>query len=209
MLEEGTLNLFMKASDGQGGEEAISKSKVHKVATDWSRDGKFVAVSTFDPSAKLQNDIGVLPMTGERTMKPFLQTSFREVEPRFSPDGRWVAYSSDESGNPALYVTAFPGPGGKYQIASDPEESLRAQWGPGGKEIYYLARDSSMKAVTVIPRGAALEIGAPRPLFKAPSSVSFWLLDREGKRFLLGRVPDDSHGAPITLMTHWTNKLNR
>jgi Tol biopolymer transport system component len=209
MLEEGTLNLFMKASDGQGGEEEILKSKVHKFASDWSRDGRFVAVSTFDPTAKLQNDIGILSMNGERTMKPFLQTPFREEEPRLSPDGRWVAYSSDESGTPALYVTAFPGPGGKYQIASDAEQALRAQWGPDGKEIYYLSKDSTMKAVTVTPRGAALEIGAPRPLFKAPSSVAFWILDREGKRVLLGRVPEDSQGAPITLMTHWTNKLNR
>src|SRR5262249_26820450 len=95
-LEEGALNLFLKASDGQGGEEAILKSKVHKLCSDWSADGRFAAVSTFDPSANLQNDIAILSMSGERTFRPFVQTQFRELEPRFSPDGKWILYISDE-----------------------------------------------------------------------------------------------------------------
>jgi Tol biopolymer transport system component len=187
----------------------ILKSKIHKLCTDWSADGRFAAVSTFDPSANLQNDITILSMSGERTVRPFLQTQFRELEPRFSPDGKWILYISDESGSPALYVTAFPGPGGKYQIASDVQDGYRGQWSPSGKEIYYVAADSSLKAVPIVPQGSALEIGAPRTLFKVPSTVKFWVLDHEGKRVLLGKVPDNSQTAPITLMTHWTNKLTR
>jgi eukaryotic-like serine/threonine-protein kinase len=209
VLEEGALNLFMKSSDGVGDEEAVLKSKVHKVCTDWSPDGRFAAVSTFDPSANLQNDVSILGMTGGKELRKFLESQFRELEPRFSPDGRWLLYASDESGSEGLYVTAFPGPGGKYQIANDAHNDIRAYWGPGGAEIDYLSKDSDLKAVPISLRGGALEIGAPRVMFKVPATTPFWVPDREGKRILLGKLPEESQSASITLMTHWTNKLKR
>ena len=160
----------------------------------------------FNPSNLNKVEISVLSMEAKPTLKPLLQEAFAETEPAISPDGRWLAYWSDESGSNALYVTPFPGPGGKYQIASDGQQDLRAQWGPDGREIYYMARDSTMKAVAVTPQGSALQIGASRTLFKSPLVV-FWLLDREGKRFLLGTLPQESQSAPITLQTQWTRKL--
>ncbi|MCI0656736.1 MAG: protein kinase, partial [Acidobacteria bacterium] len=205
-LDGATMNLYTKASDGGGGESPVVESGVHKVAFDWSSDGRFVVVGTLSPAAQLQNDLFMLSMGAEPKLSPFLQTSFQEVAPKFSPDGRWLAYWSDESGSQSLYVTPFPGPGGKYQIASDGDDSFGAQWGPGGGEIYYVSRDSHMTVVPLTPRGEALEIGAPRKLFQV-TSLTFWALGRDGKRFILGRQPEALQSTPITLVTQWTAKL--
>ena len=207
-LDGAVLNLYAKSADGEGEAQPILQSAAHKFASDWTADGKFVAVQTFDPSAKLQNDLWVLPMEGKPELRPLLQSSFAEVAARFSPDGRWVAYFSDETGSFALYVTPFPGPGGKYQIAADPDDGKDPQWGPDGRQIYYLARDASLKVVALMPRGAALEIGAPQVLFKT-QGVGFWAPDREVRRFLVARTPESALSAPITLMTDWTRKLRR
>jgi Tol biopolymer transport system component len=145
-------------------------------------------------------------MEGEPKLVPLLQTTFQEQGPRFSPDGRWLAYWSDESGSQAIYVTPFPGPGGKYQIASDGDSVLGAQWAPGGGEIYYVSRDSFLTAVSVTPRSGALEIGAPHKLFQVPP-LDFWVLGRDGKRFILGQQPEALQATPITLLTQWTAKL--
>ncbi|MCI0568770.1 MAG: serine/threonine-protein kinase [Acidobacteria bacterium] len=204
-LDGASLNLYTKASDGGGGESPVVESGVHKVAFDWSRDGRFVVVGTLNPAAQLQNDLFMLSMGAEPKLSPFLQTAFQELSPRFSPDGRWLAYWSDESGSQALYVTPFPGPGGKYQIASDGDDEFGAQWGPGGGEIYYVSRDSALTAVSLTPRGEALEIGAPRKLFQAPP-FAFWVISRDGKRFIVGRQPEALQSTPITLLTQWTAK---
>jgi hypothetical protein len=119
-----------------------------------------------------------------------------------------MAYWSDDSGTKALYVTPFPGPGGKYQIASDADDNLGAEWGPDGKEIYYLGKDSFMRVVTVTVHGAALEIGAPRRLFQT-SQPAFWVLSHDGKRFLIGEQPESQQASPIALMTDWKAGLKR
>jgi len=203
-LDGSALNLYMKASDGAGEAKLILKSDVHKLAADWSRDGKFVALDILDAASQRQ-DLSILSLEGLE-IKPFLQTDFEETAARFSPDGKWLTYWSDESGSKALYVTPFPGPGGKYQIASDGLDELGAVWAPGGGEIYYVSRDLFMTAVPLAPRGGALEIGPPRKLFQVPSLV-FWVLGRDGKRFILGQEPDAVQSAPINLVTQWTAKL--
>ena len=206
-LDGAALNLYLKAADGEGDAQQVLKSEVHKFAVDWSPDGRSVVVQVFDPSAKQQNDLWILPMDGTGKPRPFLQTSFAEVGARFSPDGRWIAYFSDETGSQALYVTPFPGPGGKYQVAADVEDDV-VRWSPDGRALTYLSRDLSMKSVSVTPRGAALEIGAPQPLFKT-QGVAFWEIDHDARRFLLARAPESTVSTPVALMTDWTHMLKR
>jgi Tol biopolymer transport system component len=205
-LDGSALNLYEKAADGSGDERILLKSEVHKLATDWSRDGKFVAANIIDAGSRRQ-DIGILAMDGLK-FQPFLQSSFEESDPHFSPDGKWLTYWSDDSGAKALYVTPFPGPGGKYQVTSDGDDNLGVEWGPDGKEIYYVGKDSFMRAVTATVHGAALEIGAPRRLFQT-SQPAFWVLSHDGKRFLFGQQPESQQASPIALMTDWKARLKR
>jgi serine/threonine protein kinase/Tol biopolymer transport system component len=208
-------NLYVKAANGQGAEEEFLKSNYRKIATDWSSDGQFVAMNAVDPSTKpQQNDIWTLKMDGTKDPKPFLNSPFQESYPKFSPDGRWIAYWTNESGIDALYVTSFPLPGTKYQIAAGPRPasgsvmSIRAiDWGPGGRELFYLGSDAMISVVELAPSGDGLQVGVPHPLFKPPPDA-FWLADREGKRFLLAYSPESSQST-ITLVTDWTRKLRR
>ncbi|HEU5181382.1 MAG TPA: protein kinase [Candidatus Polarisedimenticolia bacterium] len=206
-LDGSFLNLFSRAVDGQGGEQEVFKSESHKMPWDWSRDGRFVAVNVVDPTTKPQNDIWILRMDGSGKMEPYLATPFAEVSPKFSPDGRWIAYWGNETGTDALYIASFPKPVTKYQIASSFGGPPRVAWESGGREIFYVAGDGTMSAVEVTPRGEGLDLGAPRSLFKV-SALSFWVPDHEGKRFILGHN-SSGETSSITLITDWTRRLRR
>ncbi|HJZ81541.1 MAG TPA: protein kinase, partial [Pyrinomonadaceae bacterium] len=114
---DGVTNLYMKSASGVGGEEALLKSDQSKTADDWSTDGKFIVYES--RSAQNKTDLWVLPMSGDRKPFPFLQTVFNEQQAQFSPDGKWIAYTSDESGSPEVYVQTFPASGGKWRISTN------------------------------------------------------------------------------------------
>jgi Tol biopolymer transport system component len=199
------LDLFSKPADGEGSEELLYKSQAHNIATDWSRDGKTILGTSFDVTLKRQYDLFTLPTTGEKSPRSLLETPFAEREGRFSPDGRWIAYLSDESGADGVYVMPFPGPGGKYQISAD-AAATRPYWSGDGHAVYYERRDGSLMMAEVTPKGGALEVGTPRSLFRLPEKV-FWLPDPAGARILIGRLPEQDRATPITIVSHWTSRL--
>lgn len=139
-------------------------------------------------------------------MKPFLKTSFDENPERFSPDGRWLAYTSNESGRNELYVTTFPDGGSKWQISSDGVEATSGFWSSDGSTLYYAAEGGEKKRVGLSSRGGSLEIGAPETLFQAPE-VAGWLYDPGTGTFLAFRGETKSIEAPLTLVTNWTGLL--
>jgi WD40 repeat protein len=204
-LQDGLLDLFSKPADGEGSEELLYKSQAHNIATDWSRDGKTILGTSFDVTLKRQYDLFTLPTTGEKSPRSLLETPFAEREGRFSPDGRWIAYLSDESGADGVYVMPFPGPGGKYQISAD-AAATRPYWSGDGHAVYYERRDGSLMMAEVTPKGGALEVGTPRSLFRLPEKV-FWLPDPAGPRILIGRLPEQDRATPITIVSHWTSRL--
>ena len=113
---KGHLDLYQKASSGAGTEEVLLEDNLDKYPTSWSPDGRFILYSSF--GGPTGNDLFVLPLSGDRKPFPFLQTQFNEAFGQFSPDGRWVAYASNESGRNEVYVAPFPGPGGKWQVST-------------------------------------------------------------------------------------------
>src|SRR5215813_3139485 len=115
---KGVFDIYQKASSGASSDELLLESNESKVATSLSADGRFVAYTDTDTKANTKQDLWILPLFGDRKPFPFLQTQFNEFGAQFSPDGRWLAYVSDESGNNQIYLTPFPGPGGKWQIAN-------------------------------------------------------------------------------------------
>lgn len=166
-----------------------------KLASDWSRGGRFILYTEVDP--KTQGDIWYLPdpRTKDRAAKPvrYLGTSARETQAQFSPDSRWVAYSSDESGKFEVYVRPFPSGPGQWKVSTNGGRESR--WSSDGKEIYYLvggSLDNTLMAATVrVGREGIPEIGTPQKLFEyrgvfaTAQSNSFAYSPADDGRFLV------------------------
>src|SRR2546426_5106346 len=129
--------LRRKASTGAGNDEQLNPGNSPKVSSSWSSDRRFVLYFTPTQSPGTGADLWVLPVTGDRAASLVLQTPFNEIWPKFSPDGRWIAYQSDESGQYEIYVTPFQGSGGRWRVTV--AGGTYPRWRNDGKEIFYLA----------------------------------------------------------------------
>jgi eukaryotic-like serine/threonine-protein kinase len=204
---KGRFDLYQRAANGAGAEEVLLESNLTKFPTSWSRDGRFVLYFTYgDPKTKA--DLWVLPMFGERKPFLFLQTEAFEAKGRFSPDGRWITYESYESRQPEVYVTPFPGPGGKEQVSI--AGGTEPRWRGDGKELFYLAADNKLMAAEMNIEGSAIEIGAVRPLFEThPAQQGRLSVTADGQRFLVNTLVEEKGSSPITLVVNWTADLKR
>jgi serine/threonine protein kinase/Tol biopolymer transport system component len=187
-----------------GGDELIFKGDrpVPHFSTDWSRDGRHVAYVEGAPPV---TDIWVLPMNGDRKPMAFARTAFVEDAPSFSPDSRWIAYSSNESGAMQVYVQPFPPTGRKYIVSQN--GGSQPQWRADGRELYFLAPDSTLHAASVTI-GAQFESGIPERLFVAPIATAVggrrqYAVTGDGKRFLFIAPPAADESTPITVLTNW------
>jgi Tol biopolymer transport system component len=207
---DGVGRLYLKPTDGAGKEELLLKSLSPNLPTDWSRDGRFVIFHQND--AKTKTDIWVLPLSGDGLVVPgkpfpFLQTEFNETYPKLSPDGKWLAYTSDETGRDEVYVQMFPSPGGKSQVSTS--GGSRPVWRRDGRELFYAAGDGKLMAVDV-KTGPKLEAGAPKPLFDTRLGVSGRFdISPDGRRFLLANTVGEADGTPITVIVNWYGELKR
>ncbi|MGI8640310.1 MAG: protein kinase domain-containing protein [Pyrinomonadaceae bacterium] len=172
---------------------------------DWSSDGRFIIYSQNEPTT--QRDMWVLPLFEEQKPFPFLQTQFDERDARFSPDGRWVAFISNESGREEIYVTRFDQPGEKWRISTAGGRSPR--WRRDGKELFYLAADKKLMSVAV--KGAAtFEAGTPIALFKIDSIIEGdYEVTADGQRFLINSSVTGTQSLPFTVVLNWTADLKR
>jgi eukaryotic-like serine/threonine-protein kinase len=166
-------------------------------------------------SSKTKTDLWLLPMTGERKPVAFLQTQANESQAKFSPDGRWVAYVSDESGNPEVYVRSFPASdGGKWQISTD--GGYQPKWRQDGKELFFISGSRKLIAVNV-KTGASFEASGSKELFEMQipglitrSAVSFsndYAVSPDGQKFLVITPVEDTGSLPITVILHWPSLL--
>jgi serine/threonine protein kinase/Tol biopolymer transport system component len=204
---KGHLNLYQKASSGAGTEEVLLEDNRDKSPQSWSPDGRFILYTSSGPPTG--DDLFVLPLSGDRKPVPFLQTPFNEYDGQFSPDGRYVLYVSDESGKDDVYVTPFPGPGGKWQIST--AGGTFPRWRRDGTEIFYLAPDNKLMAAAVNGKGSSFEVGAAKPLFEAraldPTRNRF-AVSADGQRFLMNSAPQTT-SAPITVVLNWAAGLKK
>ena len=204
---KGPFDLYQKASSGAGAEEELLTDSLGKFPVDWSPDGRFILFVVAAP--KTGFDLWVLPLFGDRKPFQFLQTQFNERGGQFSADGRWVAYVSDESGRPEVYVAPFPGPGGKWQVSTT--GGTQPRYRRDGKEIFYLAPDNKLMAAAVNGQGSAFEVGAVRPLFDTRPSGPGFVYDvaPDGQRFLVNTLTEEVASAPITLVVNWPALLKK
>ena len=211
----GVLNLYQQAANGSGAEEPLVAGSFMKYVSSWSPDGRFILYSNGTTGSPTGNDIWLVPVSGDRTPRPFLQTAFNEGDGQFSPDGRWVAYRSSESGRNELYVIPFPGPGGKWQVSTGGGSQPR--WRRDGKELYYLTGGNTVMAAAVNGQGAAFDVGPVQRLFEARlrtdagplGTGNLYDVSADGQRFLINRIVDDpADEAPIRVVTNWTSLLS-
>jgi len=195
----GKYGLYQKAATSAGKEELLYETAGLAFTTDWSRDGRF---AIFDRLAsKTGYNLWILPLAGDRKPFPFLQSEFSERDGKLSPDGRWLAYESNETGVFEVYVQAFPGKEGKWQVSA--KGGSRPLWSRDGKELFYIAGDNKLMAMDV-KGGARFEHGLPKALFEArtPGYASFDVTP-DGKRFLLVNSLEQGANPPMTVVVNW------
>ena len=204
--KDGDYDLAVKAVGGTGEVEVLLEAEGRQRPSSWSPDGKHLLYYNVDPETSW--DINVIDLEGEPNPRPFIKTPFVEIRGRFSPDGRWVAYQSNESGQSEIYVQAFPGPGGKWQIST--AGGAEPQWGPDGKELFYRSPDRQMMRVDVQTRGA-FEAGIPEAMFTASlrpiTTNNRYLVSPDGQRFLLLSSLVEDTTPPTTVVVNWTAEL--
>jgi len=176
--------------------------------TDWSADGRFV-LYTFSGSFPRTVDIWALPLFGDRAPFPVVNSQFNESFGAFSPDGRWVAYTTEETGEPNVYVQPFLRAGGKHRIS--PAGGRNPHWRADGKELFYLDADGAMMAVSIDATDPFMA-GLPKTLF--PSGVisanQVYAVTRDGQRFLVNARPQNAATAtPLTVIVNWTSTLQK
>lgn len=200
-------DLYEKVSSGAASEQLLLESGYDKIPTDWSPDGKFLLFhSSGDPKTK--TDIWVLPMFGEKKPAPFLQTEYSELNGRFSPDMRWIAYQSNESGSVEVYVRPFPGADAKWQVSTSGGSWPR--WHRNGKEIFY-SRSGKIMSVEVDGAGSTFRIGKVREHFDQSSVGGTAIRDisDDGQRIFLEISNVQQEAVPLTLVVNWTAEAVR
>ena len=207
VYSDGSDSIYVKAADGASSPRKLYTTPGRSILPqDWTRDGSRILFSS--QSSRTGFDLLSLPVAGEAKPTPVVVTPAREGNASFSPDGRWLAYRSDESGRSELYVASFPGPGGKWQISTGGAQA--GGWLGSGKEIWYTNLEGKYFAVSVAASGAGIEVGTPRPLFGDQDlSVISGTFTHDGKRFL-GAVPVAGDTGPVlTVVSRWASELKK
>jgi hypothetical protein len=214
-IGQGKSALAQKAVDGSG-EQLLDDSPLDKRPDDWSRDGQYIIEEVTDP--KTNKDIWVLPMTDGKPGKPFpfLQSPFNEAHAKLSPNGKWLAYTSDETNRNEVYVQEFAvspagrssAGGGKWQISTS-GGSLPI-WSRDGRELFFIAADQKMTAVE-IKTGPKFDPGPPKALFETRigGSIDSWFDVGKDGRFLIPIRSAQASSEPMTVVVNWPAILKK
>ncbi len=209
--------LYRKRSDGTGADELLFESDLVKYPWSWSPDGKFIVFGMTDP--KSVQDLWLLPLS-DRKPTPLLNSPYTEMFAQISPDGRWLAYASNETGRSEIYVKPFPSGDGKWQLSTN--GGVFPRWRQDGREVFIETTGGGrLESVAVNGSGATFEAGVAGGLFDARQPASspaghmgqfhVYAVSPDGQRFLIPRPLADLEGttlySPITVILNWTALL--
>ncbi len=199
---KGPYDLYLKAAGAAVSERPLLESIYDKWPLDWSKDGAYLLY--FEANPKTAGDLMALPMKGT-DRKPIVIAGgpFAEQNGQFSPDGRWVAYQTNESRRDEIVVQSFPNPSMKWQVSND--GGVQPRWSRDGKELYFIAPDFKMMAAPITVSGATSEPGKPAPLFQtriASVPKPQYSIAADG-RFLVNEQTEESADTSITLIFNW------
>jgi serine/threonine protein kinase/Tol biopolymer transport system component len=201
----GTFDIWRKSSSGGAAEEVVLQTTANEWPLDWSRDGRFLLYERSDANY-VSSDLLAVPMTGsDRTPIVIADGEFEERMGNFSPDGRWVAYETDESGRPEVVIKAFQRASGITRVSTD--GGVTPRWSEDGSEIYFIGPDGKMMAATVSSAGATLTVSRPVALFQTHivgQTFTFqYVVSRDGRFLVMDRQVDLASAPPITLLLNW------
>src|SRR5262249_22305576 len=197
--------IFVKAADGGGAEEAVATSDLNWHVGSFTPDAQGLIVYALGTNGE---DIFTLPLDRKASLTPFLRTPASEKAPALSPDGRWIAYCSDEAGRDEIYVQPYPGPGGKIQVST--EGGAEPVWARSGRELFYRQGDKMMAVeVTTHPSFSA---STPRVLFEGRFTRGHrghtnYDVSPDGSRFLMIQG-QESGASPIHVVLDWSAELS-
>jgi Tol biopolymer transport system component len=191
---------------------ALDTTQAFEVPDAWSPDGRSIAYETTVTNGS-RGDIWILPLSGDRKPYPFVQGPGIDTAAAFSPDGRWVAYSSDESGVPQVYVQRFPKAPGQYQVSRS--GGSQPLWRADGRELFFLDNSGAVMAVSVRASSDRLDADIPIELFKtrvASTGRRQYAVTKDGQRFLLIVPQEGDQNTPpqqLTVMVNWLASVQR
>src|SRR5262249_29290124 len=201
-------DIYQKATNGAGQDEPFLENPNRKGPYQWSRDGRFVIYGEVD--AKTKFDVWFLENpaapAADRKPVPFLKTEFNEVQGQLSPDGRWMAYASDESGRREVYVRPFPAADGQWRISTAGGDQPRLRG--DGRELFYIASDRKLMAAAIKGGASSVKVvfepGVPEPLFETRlvslgQALFLYEVTADGKRFLMNLRGEAVSETPITI----------
>jgi len=209
----GNTDLYVKTLGGSAEEKLLLHNDNYKKLNDWSSDGRYILYQEI--VATTNSDLWVLPMFGDRKPFPYLQSTFSESSAQFSPDVKWIAYSSDETGRFEIYVQSFPiSTGTKRQVSTAGGDQVI--WRRDQKELFYLAADGKLMAVP-LSFANGFEPGVPVALFQTNFSYNTgsngerqqYSVTADGQRFLLSNLAKQSSETPINLILNWPLLLKK
>jgi len=206
--KESSTEIYQQKVDGSGGAERLTTNEMPFVPMSWSPDGKTLAFIEVNPESGF--DLWVMPLQ-DRKPKLFLRTPFNESVARFSPDGHWLAYMSNESGRNEIYMQPYPGPGAKLQISID--GGTEPTWNPSGREMFF--RDGNKMIAVDVTLQPTLVAGKPHVLFEgqflsSPATTPNYDVSRDGQRFIMVKAAGAAE-APnqINVVFNWVEELKR
>jgi Tol biopolymer transport system component len=207
----GTTDLYQKPATGGREELLVKTGATGAFPTSWSLDGRLLLYAA--AGSKTSYDLWTIALDGDRTPRPLLQSGFIETQGQLSPSGRWVAYTTDETGVREVWVQSVPPTGAKWQVSTDGGSEPR--WRGDGGELYYIAGNGTLMAVAINATLAAFQVGSPQPLFQTRRPFSSplhtnYTPSADGQRFLINTIAGNAPApTPITMILNWSEQVKR
>jgi Tol biopolymer transport system component len=207
-----TMDLYSKPADGSAQEKRLTeqRNQLHLVPMAWADDGKTLIITAVDPNMNF--DVAMLPYEANGTPNLLVNTRFNEFHPAISPSGRWLAYSSDESGRAEIYIRPYPGPGGGIPVTTS--GGREPVWNPSEKELYYRDDTGDQLFKVSVLTEPTVQVGSPELLFEGRFlGTSPWGrvydISPKGDFFVLIEKEEIQPATQINVVLNWSEELKR